>query len=111
VIVCVDTNVVVYLVEKIAGWGPKAAARLAAIRAAGDEVAVGDGARLECLLKPLKSGDAVLENHFRTFFADPRVHMLPVTVAIRERAARIGAAFNFKGCTSRWRQSTAAGCS
>jgi predicted nucleic acid-binding protein len=96
VIVCLDTNFIVYLIEMVPVWGPKAAARFAALRAAGDEVAVCDASRLECLLKPLKSKDAAMEGRFRAFFADPNVRMLPVTTATWESAARIGADGNFK---------------
>jgi predicted nucleic acid-binding protein len=99
-IVCLDTNFVVYLIEAVPVWGPKAAARLAALRAAGEEIAVGDAARLECLIKPLKVGDAVTEGNFRAFFASPSMRMLPVTTATWERAAQLGAAFNFKALDS-----------
>jgi predicted nucleic acid-binding protein len=95
-IVCLDTNFVVYLIEAVPVWGAKAAGRLAALRAAGEEIAVCDAARLECLLKPLKAGDAVTEANFRAFFASALVRMLPVTTATWERAAQLGAAFNFK---------------
>jgi predicted nucleic acid-binding protein len=99
-IVCLDTNFVVYLIEAVPVWGPKADARLAALRAAGEEIAVCDATLLECLLKPLKTGDAVTEGNFRTFFTSPWVRMLPVTTATWERAAQIGAAFNFKALDS-----------
>jgi predicted nucleic acid-binding protein len=95
-IVCLDTNVVIYLVEAVPVWGPKAAARLAALRAAGEQIAVCDATRLECLLEPLKVGDVVTEGNFKAFFASSLVRMLPVTTATWERAAQIGAAFNFK---------------
>ncbi len=95
-IVCLDSNVVIYSVEVDPVWTPKADARVAAIRAAGDTVAVCDAALQECLLKPLMSGDAGAESAFRDFFADPLVQMLPVSRATWEQAARLGAAFNFK---------------
>jgi uncharacterized protein len=95
-IVCLDSNIVIYSVEDDPTWTPKADARVAAIRAAGDTVAVCDAALLECLLKPLMTGDAGAEAAFRAFFADPLVQMLPVSRATWERAARLGATFNFK---------------
>jgi hypothetical protein len=70
-IVCLDSNVVIYLVEANPTWTLKAYARLRSIRAAQDLVAVSDAARLECLLKPLASGDLGAETAFRAFFADP----------------------------------------
>lgn len=96
-IVALDANIVIYWIEANAAWFTKVDNRLAAIRAAGDSVAVCEAALLECLLQPLKAGDAVTEASFRAFFAAAWVQMLPVTTAVWERAARIGAANNFKG--------------
>ena len=95
-IVCLDTNIVIYLVEENAVWTPKADARLVRLRAAGDDVAVGDAARLECLTKPLAAGNAADVAAYRDFFADPLVRMLPVTAAVWERAALVGATFQLK---------------
>lgn len=95
-IVCLDSNIVIYMIEAVPVWAAKADARVAAIQAAGDEVAVCDLARLECLLKPLAMGDTFTEGNFRAFFASLLVRMLPVTTATWESAARLGAAFNFK---------------
>ncbi len=95
-IVCLDANIVIYLIEVNPLWTPKATARLAALRAAGDEIAVCDASRLECLIKPLATGNATDIATYRSFFAGPAVRMLAVTSAAWERAARIGAAFNLK---------------
>ena len=95
-IVCLDTNFVVYLIEAVPVWGPKAAGRLARLRAASEEIAICAATLLECLLKPLRAGDIVTEGNFRAFFASPWVRILPVTTATWERAAQLGAAFNFK---------------
>jgi hypothetical protein len=51
-IVCLDANIVIYLVEQNPFWEPRVSARIAAFRAAGDEIAVCDAARLECLVGP-----------------------------------------------------------
>jgi predicted nucleic acid-binding protein len=95
-IVCLDTNIVIYLVEVNAVRTPKATARLVSLRAAGDEVAVCDAARLECLTKPLATGNATDVATYRSFFASPLVRMLPVTPAIWERAALVGATYKLK---------------
>ncbi len=95
-IICLDANIVIYLVEHNPVWTPKAGARVAAARAAGDEVAVCDAARLECLTKPLASGNATDVATYRAFFASPSVRMLPVTPAAWERAALIRATSNLK---------------
>lgn len=95
-IVCLDTNLVIYLVEANPVWTPKATARLVTLRATGEEIAVSDAARLECLAKPYATGNAADLASYQSFFASPQVKMLPVTAAAWERAARIGAAFNLK---------------
>jgi predicted nucleic acid-binding protein len=99
-IVCLDTNILIYLIEGDPSWMAKADARVAAIRAAGDTVAVCDATRLECLLKPLKAGDSATVANYRAFFASPLVRMLPVTSATWEQAAQLGATFNFKALDS-----------
>lgn len=56
-IVCLDTNIVIYLIEHNPVWTPRVAARLGILLAAGDVLAVCDAARLECLVKPLIVGN------------------------------------------------------
>src|SRR4051794_12725093 len=96
--VCLDTNCVIYLVENNSFWGPKVVARLAAARTAGDTIAVCDLARSECLVGPLKNADAALLANYQRFFAGPAVQMLPLTVAVCERAAevRVASAMRFE---------------
>jgi len=94
-IVCLDANIVIYLVAQNPLWEPKVSARIAAFRAAGDETAVCDAARLECLVGPFQTGNAADLASYAAFFAGPSPRMLPVTVAVRERAARIRADHNF----------------
>jgi predicted nucleic acid-binding protein len=91
-----DTNCIIYFVERHPVWCPKVAARIAALRLAGDELAAGDVARAECLVVPFKTGDVGLETRYRTFFSDRDIHMLEVTVAVCERAARLRATYGFK---------------
>jgi predicted nucleic acid-binding protein len=88
-IVCLDTNCLIYLVENNPLWGPKVSARLATARAAGDEIAVCDLARAECLVGPLAKADAAVYADYQRFFSSPLVHMLPLTVACYERAAEV----------------------
>ena len=81
-IVCLDTNIVIYYVERHPVWEPKVAARLSALAASGDGIAVCDLARAECLIGPLRSGNAVVLADYQRFFANPTVHMLPLTVGV-----------------------------
>jgi uncharacterized protein len=97
-IVCLDTNCVIYLVEKNPVWEPKVTARLTAARAAGDQLAVCDLARAECLIGPLAKADIALLADYQRFFASPLVQMLPLTPAVCDRAAqvRVASAMQFK---------------
>lgn len=93
-IVYLDTNIVIYTVEQIPSFGPKARTRLATARAAGDILMISDLTRMECLVGPLKSGDAAVEADFHTFFGVTNV--VAITSAVCDRAARIRATHNFK---------------
>jgi predicted nucleic acid-binding protein len=55
---------------------------------------ISDLTRMECLVGPLKSGDAAVEADFNTFFGVTGV--VAITAAVCDRAARIRATHNFK---------------
>ena len=94
--VFLDANPVIYFVEQPPTWGPKAKARITALVGAGEQLAVTDIVRMECLVGPLKQGDLQMESDFRTFFTSPDVRVLPIVAAVCERAARIRATHGFK---------------
>ena len=94
--VCLDTNCVIFLVEKNPLWTPKVVTRLAASRLAGDTLASSDLARSECLVGPLYAGDAAVLADYQRFFSSPAVEMLPMTSAVCERAAEIRVASGLK---------------
>lgn len=75
-------------------FGPKARTRLATARTGGDTLVISDLTRMECLVDPLKSGDAGVEADFHTFFGVTNV--VSITAAVCDRAARIRAMHNFK---------------
>lgn len=87
--ICLDTNCVIYLVEHNPVWGPKTVARLTRATAAGDTLAVCDLALAECLVGPLKTGDAAVLADYQRFFASTAVGRLPLTAAVCERAAEL----------------------
>src|SRR5262245_9101371 len=91
-----DANIVIYFVEHDPTWGPKVQARLAMLRSAGDEIAVSDAHRVECLVGPLVLGDLAGAADYAAFFADPAIKVLGLTAAVCERAAKIRALHNFK---------------
>src|SRR5262245_53538205 len=95
-IVYLDTNIVIYATEDPPAWGPKATARLTAMRGAGHGFMISDLTRMECLVGPLKSGNGLLESQFRAFFTAAGVQVVAVTPGVCDRAARIRASFGFK---------------
>jgi uncharacterized protein len=96
VIVYLDANIISYLVEKHPLWCPKALTRIAQLQAAGDQIAVGDASRLECLVGPYMSGDQAMLADYNCFFQDPAVVVFPLSAAVCERADRIRASHNIK---------------
>lgn len=94
--VFLDANLVIYFIEQPPIWGAKTTARIAALLASGERLAINDLVRMECQVGPLKTGDSLLLNKFFTFFASLDVQVLALTAAICDRAARIRALHNFK---------------
>jgi len=95
-IVYLDANCVIYFVERNPVWWPLITARIAALRAAGDELAVSDLTRTECLVGPLRSGDATILASYQAFFSDPAIRVLPLTAPVCERAAHVRATYGLK---------------
>jgi predicted nucleic acid-binding protein len=95
-IVGLDSNIVIYYVERDPVWEPKVGSRFKSIAEAGDTIAASDAARLECLVGPLQSGASAILTDYQRFFDSPGVQMLPVTPAVWERAARIRAVYKFQ---------------
>jgi predicted nucleic acid-binding protein len=94
-IVYLDTNIVIYFVEKHPTFGPKVTARLVAAYAANDMLALSDLTRMECWVGPLKSGKSRLLAKFTSFFQFPTVTVLSMPAAVFDRAAHIRAAWGF----------------
>lgn len=94
--VYLDSNCIIYLLEKNPDWWSKVAARIAVFRMSGDELAVGDLSRAECLVIPFRNGDVGLQSRYRAFFRDPDICVLPLTELVYERAARLRATYPFK---------------
>lgn len=95
-----DASPVIYLLEQPPEWGPKTTARITALLAAGERLAVSDLIRMECQVGPLKAGDQVLLAKYAALFASPDVLVLPVSGAVCDRAAAIRAHYGFKALDS-----------
>jgi uncharacterized protein len=91
-----DSVILIYLLDTVGPFNVRAAAGLAALRAAGDTPAFSDLTRLECRVKPLRLGAMALLADFDTFFARPDVYRVPITTAVFDRAAAIRAAHGYK---------------
>lgn len=95
-IVYLDTNIVIYAVQQPSIWGPKTLTRLAAAVAATDTFAISDLTRMECLVGPLRKGDANLIAAFNAFFSQPEVSVMALTATVCDRAARIRVVHRFE---------------
>jgi len=94
--VFLDTNVLIYFIENPPSWGPRAVARLVVLGAAGDTPVVSDLTRMECRVKPLKTGDIALLAAFDGFFVSPGLEVVGLTAAVCDRPTLLRAGHNFK---------------
>ncbi len=90
-----DASIVIDLIEPTRLRGPKALARVTALQAGGDQLAVSDLVRMECLVGPMKVGDQAILSQFANFFTSGAV-VIPITAAVCDRAAAIRATHGFK---------------
>lgn len=91
-----DANSIIYFVEQTPGWAGKVTARISALRAAHEQLAVSDLVRMECLVDPIAVNDSARQSDFQSFFQDPAVAVLAITAAVCDRAAHIRAKYRFK---------------
>ena len=94
-IASLDTNIVIYLIERPAVWGPKVVAYLAPLIVQGWRIAVSDLVRMECRVGPIRTGDAARLARFDTFFNAGQVVILPLDGRACDQAARIRAMHRF----------------
>jgi predicted nucleic acid-binding protein len=88
-----DASPVIYAVEQTPGFYAGVDARLAV---PGTVLISSDLTKMECLVSPLRRGDAALVQDFEDFFAVRVAEMLTFTSAVFRRAAEIRARFSFK---------------
>jgi predicted nucleic acid-binding protein len=94
VLIYLDTNVVIYVVEDPAAFGPRARSRLRAISAA-DRVALSELTPTECCSYPLRQADFALLRLYDGFFLRPDVLVVPITTNVFRRATVIQALHDF----------------
>jgi predicted nucleic acid-binding protein len=96
-LVYVDTNAVIYLVERIEPYLSASAPLWDALHAGTQAVATSQLALLEVLVKPLREGNAVVANLFRNvLLGTAGLSCLPITRGILEAAAQVRAQYNLK---------------
>jgi hypothetical protein len=86
VIVYLDSIIVIHLIEGPGPFRMRARARLAQITAAGDETAISHLVRLECRVKPIRVGDALVLKEYDAFFNAPELLRFPLPDTVFERA-------------------------
>ena len=91
-----DSAIIIYYLDNTGRFHVRATARLTALAAAGDEVAVTDLTRLEYRVGPLKRGDPVALAEYDRFVARPGVRILPLPTTVYDRAAELRARYGYK---------------
>jgi predicted nucleic acid-binding protein len=89
-----DTCIMIYwiMISWIEGPTPfdaRVRTHLAKLQAAGHRFAVSEFSRLECLVKPLGSGDGALLLDYERLFLAPDITFVPLSAPVYERAANL----------------------
>src|SRR5438105_681716 len=91
-----DSVILIYYFEGAPPFQARAMARLGALWAAGDTLAISDLVRMECRMLPIRLGDAVRLADYDHLFTQPNVTLVPITSAVFDRATVIRATHNLK---------------
>jgi predicted nucleic acid-binding protein len=91
-----DSAILIYFLDHVGPLQVRAANRLAALRASGDQVAVSSLVRMECRVLPIRLGDLTRLAQFDIFFGQPDVQKVPLSDAVFDRATAIRAKHSFK---------------
>jgi uncharacterized protein len=96
VLIYLDSNIIIYLLEQPAPFGPRASARVEAMVQAGDGIVVSDLSRLECRSNVIAAGDQVTLAQYDEFFAQAAERVMALTTAVCDRATEIRGRYRFK---------------
>lgn len=86
-----DACIVIYFVEKHAVYAEKIEGLINSL-GVNDTLCYSPLIKLECFVKPLRTNDTALKDHYETFFRAQE--MLEITVGCFDEAARLRADFN-----------------
>jgi predicted nucleic acid-binding protein len=89
VLVYLDTCIFIYWIEGPAPFDTRVRSHLATLQAAGHTFAISEFSRLECLVKPLGTGDGALLLDYERMFLASNVTFVPLDAPVCERAANI----------------------
>lgn len=95
-LVYLDTNPIIYSVEKHPVYGPLLRPLWQAAKAKTIEIVSSDLTLMETLVGPLKSGDAALASAYEQLFQQAQTRLLPITQAVLREAAGLRATTRLK---------------
>ncbi len=93
--VFLDSNIVIYLIERTPAFGPIAATCIQSLIGQGQRLVVSDLVRMECRVRPLQSSHTITLSAFDNYFCSDDVDVTPITPAVCNRAATIRAKYNY----------------
>ncbi len=94
--VYLDTNVVIYLIERTPDLGTIAAHYVQNLIAKKQRLVVSDLVRMECSVRPLRLNDIITLSAFNAYFDSDDVDVASITAAVCDRAAVIRARYGFR---------------
>ena len=94
--VFLDTNIVIYLIERTSDQGLAVAKCIKNLIAQGQRLVVSDLVRMECRVRPLRLNDAITLSAFDGYFSSEDLDITPITASVCDRAAAIRARYNFR---------------
>ena len=95
-VIYADANVIIRLIEGDAAARAPFEARLLPLRGAGRFLLTSQLSRLECRTKPRRVGDAALLLLYDAFFSSIEVDVVPLTIAVVDKATELRATLNLK---------------
>ncbi len=95
-IVYLDTNPILYSVEKHPVYWPLLQPLWQAAKGQTIEIVSSDLALMETLIRPLQAGDAALANAYEQLFQQAQTRLLPITQPILREAAQLRATTKLK---------------
>ena len=89
-----DTCLLIYLLEDRSGRGSAVERRMRSLEGGGTPFALSPLVRMECLVKPLRDGDVVLQRRYENLLS--RFVLLPLNVSAFDQAAVLRARFGLR---------------